>query len=201
VLPGFGQAAEAPSTALRTGLLFPQKDPKPLTPHLASLKRMDASLRRADQLVESILSFAEGLKQGPPDDKSVPPLGQTAGVGTWATNFSGIHTKEREAIYSVWSGSSLLLQDWIFDSFRFDPEAFRSDLLLSYPGTSPLTVDQLLWPLPSLLTPYPQVKASRLYVAPTVQRYPSNSEEGEFKGLGFLTVAGTGVFSKPGVFM
>jgi hypothetical protein len=42
VLPGFAPAGEA--------LLFRQKDPKPLTPRLASLERMDASLRRADQL-------------------------------------------------------------------------------------------------------------------------------------------------------
>ena len=55
--------------------LFRQKGPKPLTPRLASLKRTDASLRRADQLAP--------LKQGPPGDESVPPLGQTAGVGTW----------------------------------------------------------------------------------------------------------------------
>ena len=32
VMPGFGPAAEVPSTRLRTGLLFRQKDPKPLLP-------------------------------------------------------------------------------------------------------------------------------------------------------------------------
>jgi len=37
------------------------------------LERMNASLRRADQLAP--------LKQGPPMNASVPPLGQTAGVG------------------------------------------------------------------------------------------------------------------------
>jgi hypothetical protein len=60
---GFGPAGEA--------LLFRQKAPKPLTPRPASLERTDASLRRADQLAP--------LKQGPPADESVPPLGQTAG--------------------------------------------------------------------------------------------------------------------------
>ena len=64
VLPGFAPAGEA--------LLFRQKSPKPLTPRLISLERTDASLRRADQLAP--------LKQGPPTDESVPPLGQTAGV-------------------------------------------------------------------------------------------------------------------------
>ncbi|MDH3769981.1 MAG: hypothetical protein OET79_03205 [Nitrospirota bacterium] len=64
VLPGFAPAGEA--------LLFRQKSPKPLTPRLVSLERTDASLRRADQLAP--------LKQGPPTDESVPPLGQTAGV-------------------------------------------------------------------------------------------------------------------------
>ena len=93
VLPGFAPAGEA--------LLFWQKDPKPLTSRLALLERTDASLRRADQLAESILSHVEGLKQGPPADESVPPLGQTAGVGAWETNKSVPHMKERETIYSV----------------------------------------------------------------------------------------------------
>jgi hypothetical protein len=85
VLPGFAPAGEA--------LLFWQKDPKPLTSHLALLERTDASLRRADKLA--------ALKQGPPADESVPPLGQTAGVGLWKTNKSVPHMKERETIYSV----------------------------------------------------------------------------------------------------
>ena len=85
VLPGFAPAGEA--------LLFRQKAPKPLTPRLVSLERMDASLRRADQLAP--------LKQGPPADESVPPLGQTAGVRPWETNKSVPHMKERETIYSV----------------------------------------------------------------------------------------------------
>ena len=67
VLPGFAPAGEA--------LLFRQKAPKPVTPRLALLEGTDASLRRADQLAP--------LKQGPPPDKSVPPVGQTAGVGPW----------------------------------------------------------------------------------------------------------------------
>jgi len=52
-----------------------------VTSHLASWERTDARLRRAGQLAEPVLSLAEGLKQGPPIDESVPPLGQTAGVG------------------------------------------------------------------------------------------------------------------------
>jgi hypothetical protein len=59
VLPGFAPAGES--------LLFRQKAPKPVTPRLASLKRTDASLWRADQLA--------ALRQGPPADESVPPLG------------------------------------------------------------------------------------------------------------------------------
>jgi len=70
VLPGFAPAGEA--------LLFWQKDPKPVTPRLASLALADANLWRADQLA--------ALKQGPPADKSVLPLGQTAGVGPWEMN-------------------------------------------------------------------------------------------------------------------
>ena len=38
VLPGFGPAAEVPSMGLRTGLLFWQKDPKPVTPRPVSLR-------------------------------------------------------------------------------------------------------------------------------------------------------------------
>jgi hypothetical protein len=59
------------------------KGSKTLTPRLASLKWADASLRRADQFAEPVLSFVEEIKQGPPTDKSVPPLGQTGGVGLW----------------------------------------------------------------------------------------------------------------------
>ena len=101
VLPGFAPAGEAPSTWLRTGLLFWQKAPKPVTPRLASWEEMDASLRRAVQLAESILSYVEGLTQGPPADESVTPLGQTAGVESWGKNLSGIHMNERVTLYSV----------------------------------------------------------------------------------------------------
>ncbi len=66
-------------------LLWRQKDPKPLTLRLASWGRMDANLRRAGQLAP--------LKQGLPTDESVPPLGQTAGVGTWEMNSSGSQMK------------------------------------------------------------------------------------------------------------
>ena len=94
VWPGFAPAGEAPSTWLRTGLLFRQKGPKPLTPRLASWEGRDASLRRADQLAEPVLSLIEGLTHGPPADESVPSVGQTAGVGPWETNLSGTHIKE-----------------------------------------------------------------------------------------------------------
>jgi len=52
MVPGFATAGEV--------LFFREKDPKPLTPSLASLKCTDASQRRADQLAP--------LKQGPPAD-------------------------------------------------------------------------------------------------------------------------------------
>lgn len=58
---------------------------------------MDANLGRAGQLAESILSHAEGLKQGPQADKSVPPLGQTAGVGSWETDISLTQMKEKRS--------------------------------------------------------------------------------------------------------
>jgi hypothetical protein len=74
-------------------LLWRQKDPKPLTPRLASWERRDAHLRRAGQLAP--------LKQGQPTDESVPPLGQPAGVGPWETNIAGIQMKEEGTIYSV----------------------------------------------------------------------------------------------------
>jgi hypothetical protein len=95
VLPGFAPAAELVAWRVPKGATFvvEQKDPKPLTSHLALLERTDASLRRADKLA--------ALKQGPPADESVPPLGQTAGVGLWETNKSVPHMKERETIYSV----------------------------------------------------------------------------------------------------
>jgi len=95
VLPGFGPAAEA--------LLVRQKDPIKvalfethqalLTPRLASWERTDANLRRAGQLAP--------LKQGPPTDESVPPVGQPAGVGPWETNIARIQMKEEGTIYSV----------------------------------------------------------------------------------------------------
>ncbi len=72
---------------LRTGFLFRQKGPKPLTPRLASLDRRDTSLWKADQLA--------WFKQGQPTEKSVPPLGQTAGVGTVETNSLVTHMKQR----------------------------------------------------------------------------------------------------------
>ena len=95
VLPGFAPAGELVAWRVPKGATFvvEQKAPKPLTPRLVSLERMDASLRRADQLAP--------LKQGPPADESVPPLGQTAGVGPWEPNLSVTHKKERGSIYFV----------------------------------------------------------------------------------------------------
>jgi len=72
-----------------------------VTPSLPSFNWTGANLRRAGQLAESILSHAEGLKQGPPVEESVPPLGQTAGVGAWETNISVTQMKEKGTIYSI----------------------------------------------------------------------------------------------------
>jgi len=89
VLPGFAPAGELVAWRVPKGAPFvvEQKDPitvalfethhTPVTPRLAALERTDASLWRAGQLAP--------LKQGPPADESVPPLGQTAGVGPWVT--------------------------------------------------------------------------------------------------------------------
>ena len=90
MLPGFAPAGEVVAWRVPKGATFvvEQKDPKPLTPRLASWERTDVNLRRADQLAESILSHVEGIKQGPPTEERVPPLGRTAGVGTWETNLS-----------------------------------------------------------------------------------------------------------------
>ena len=57
-------------------------------------------MKRADQLAEPALSFVEGLKQGPPGDESVPPLGQPAGVQLWETKHSWTH-ESAGTIYSV----------------------------------------------------------------------------------------------------
>ncbi len=62
---------------------------------------MDARLKRADQLAEPVLSFGEGLTQGPPADESVPPLGQTAGV-----KYSG--KRRSEGILDVQKNACLL---------------------------------------------------------------------------------------------
>ena len=64
-MPGFVPAAEI--------LLFRQKDPKPLTPHSASLEKANAGHGRADQLA--------GLRQGPPVHENVRLWGRMAGVG------------------------------------------------------------------------------------------------------------------------
>jgi hypothetical protein len=76
-------------------LCVEQNAPKPLTPRRTSWEQRDASLRRADQLAEPVLSLVEGVKQGPPTKDSVPLLGQTAGVGAGETTMSVTDMKER----------------------------------------------------------------------------------------------------------
>ena len=66
-------AAEIPSTGLRAGLFFREKDPKPFPPRSATFNRADASPRRSDQLA--------GLRQGPQIVLSVSPVGRSAGGG------------------------------------------------------------------------------------------------------------------------
>ncbi len=50
-------------------------------PRSAPFHRADARPVRADQLAELVLSEAEGLKQGPPNDGSVSPFGRPEGGG------------------------------------------------------------------------------------------------------------------------
>jgi hypothetical protein len=66
------------------------KGPKTNGAQSASFNGTDANLRRAGQLAP--------LKQGPQADENVPPLGQTAGIGTWETNIAVTHLKETEII-------------------------------------------------------------------------------------------------------
>ena len=56
----------------RRGPFVPAKGPKTIDAPFGLIGAEDASLRRADQLAP--------LKQGPPGQESVPPLGQTVGV-------------------------------------------------------------------------------------------------------------------------
>ncbi len=96
-MPGFAPAGEA--------LLFRQKDPKPLTPRLALGERTDASLKRAVQLA--------GLKQGPPAEKSVPPLGQPAGVGQQRKPRQVCVTnRPRSEKIVILSGTKDLVEQW-----------------------------------------------------------------------------------------
>ena len=66
----------------RRGPFVPAKGPKTIDAP-SGLIGADGrqAARRADQLPEPVLSFIEGLKQGPPAEESVPPMCQTAGVG------------------------------------------------------------------------------------------------------------------------
>jgi len=91
-MPGFGPAAKLVAWHVPKGVPFVvsakgpnngralRDAPCKLTPRPASSNAANASLRRADQFAEPGLSLAEGLKQGPPADESVPPLDQTAGI-------------------------------------------------------------------------------------------------------------------------
>ena len=92
-MPGFGPAAELGAWRVPTGatyrlvrleerdLCVEQKWTKQLTPRPASSDWTDAKHGKAGQLAEPVLSPAEGLRQGPPIDKSVRPWGRAAGVG------------------------------------------------------------------------------------------------------------------------
>ena len=86
----FGVAGFPPD---RRGPFVPAKGPKTIDAPSGSLEGTDARLRRADQLAP--------LTQGPPVEESVPPLGQTAGVGPWEPNISVTHMKEGGAMYFV----------------------------------------------------------------------------------------------------
>ncbi len=87
----FGVAEFRPG---RRGPFGLAKGPKTIdAPSGLILEGTDASLRRAGQLAP--------LKQGPPADKSVPPLGQPAGVGPCDPEpFSDSHERVG-SIYSV----------------------------------------------------------------------------------------------------
>jgi len=95
-LPGFGPAAEA--------LLFRQKDPKPLTPRLKSLKRKNANLWRAAQLAP--------LKQGPLINKCVLPWPrrQASDHGRRSTVPSRSRRESTFIIY--WNKEQLTLNQW-----------------------------------------------------------------------------------------
>jgi hypothetical protein len=56
-----------------------KKAPKPFSPRSAPFNRADAGNGRAAQLARPALSFVEGLRQGPPLDLSVSPVGRSAG--------------------------------------------------------------------------------------------------------------------------
>ena len=82
-MPGFGPAAELVAWRVPKGATFvvEEKNPKPLTPHPASLNGTDAHLRRADQLA--------ALRQGPPNNKSVHPWAGRQASSRKRKNLSG----------------------------------------------------------------------------------------------------------------
>ncbi|WP_443147675.1 hypothetical protein [Nitrospira sp.] len=98
-MPGFAPAGEP--------LFFREKWPKPLTPRLALGERTDANLKRAVQLA--------GLKQGPPAEESVPPLGQPTGVGQQRKPRQVCVTfRPRSKKIVILSGTKDLAEQWDF---------------------------------------------------------------------------------------
>ena len=58
----------------RRGPFVSAKGPKTIDAPSGLMDGADTGHGRADQLVEPVLRLLEGLKQGPPNDKSVRPL-------------------------------------------------------------------------------------------------------------------------------
>ena len=100
MLPDFAPAGEAYFGETQDRLFVSAKDPKTIDAPSGLMRGDDVSLWKVDQLAEPVLSFIEGLKQGPPADESIPPLGQTAGVGQWGRTFQGL-MKVRGSRYLV----------------------------------------------------------------------------------------------------
>jgi hypothetical protein len=67
---------------------------------------------RAGQLAAPVLSLAEGLKQDPSIDESVPPLGQTAGVEPGGDEYCrGSDERARNHIFCMIPNSFVPLQN------------------------------------------------------------------------------------------
>ena len=83
-MPGFGPAAEV--------IFFREKDPKPFSPRSATLNRADAGPRRAAQLA--------GLRQGPPVNLSVSPVGRPGGGG-WVEHSSTLQSLDNVSQFGL----------------------------------------------------------------------------------------------------